>query len=44
VVLEAAALGVPAIVSDACAAKEAIIDGETGLLFDLAMSLTYLLS
>jgi glycosyltransferase involved in cell wall biosynthesis len=33
VVLEAAALGVPAIVSDACAAKEAIIDGETGLLF-----------
>jgi glycosyltransferase involved in cell wall biosynthesis len=33
VVLEAAALGVPAIVSDSCAAKEAIIDGETGLLF-----------
>jgi glycosyltransferase involved in cell wall biosynthesis len=33
VVLEAAALGVPAIVSDSGAAKEAIIDGETGLLF-----------
>ena len=33
VVLEAAALGIPAIVSDACAAKEAIVDGETGLLF-----------
>lgn len=32
-VLEAAACGVPAIVSDACAAKEAIVDGETGLLF-----------
>ena len=33
VVLEAAALGVPSIVSDACAARDAIIDGETGLLF-----------
>ena len=33
VVSEAAALGVPAIVSDACAAREAIVDGETGLLF-----------
>jgi glycosyltransferase involved in cell wall biosynthesis len=33
VVMEAAALGVPAIVSDACAAREAIVDGETGLLF-----------
>lgn len=33
VVLEAAALGVPAIVSDGCAAREAVIDGETGLLF-----------
>ncbi|MEM4203987.1 MAG: glycosyltransferase [Candidatus Methanomethylicaceae archaeon] len=33
VVLEAAALGIPAIVSDGCAAKEAIVDGETGLLF-----------
>jgi glycosyltransferase involved in cell wall biosynthesis len=48
VVLEAAALGVPAIVSDSCAAKEAIVDGETGLLFragdasDLSMKLTLL--
>jgi glycosyltransferase involved in cell wall biosynthesis len=33
VVLEAAALGVPAIVSDACAATDAIVDGETGVLF-----------
>jgi glycosyltransferase involved in cell wall biosynthesis len=33
VVLEAAALGVPAIVSDSCAARDAIIDGETGLVF-----------
>lgn len=33
VVLEAAALGVPAIVSDACAASQAIVDGKTGLLF-----------
>jgi glycosyltransferase involved in cell wall biosynthesis len=48
VVLEAAALGVPAIVSDACAAKDAVTDGETGLLFragdvsDLAAKLTVL--
>jgi len=33
VVQEAAALGVPAIVSDSCAAREAIVDGKTGLLF-----------
>lgn len=33
VVLEAAALGIPSIVSDGCAASEAVIDGETGLLF-----------
>jgi glycosyltransferase involved in cell wall biosynthesis len=32
-VTEAAALGVPAIVSDACAARDAVRDGETGLLF-----------
>jgi len=32
-VSEAAALGVPAIVSDACAAREAVEDGVTGLLF-----------
>jgi glycosyltransferase involved in cell wall biosynthesis len=32
-VLEAAALGIPAIVSDSCAAREAIVDGETGMLF-----------
>jgi len=32
-VWEAAALGVPAIVSDSCAAREAIVDGETGLSF-----------
>lgn len=48
VVMEAAALGVPAIVSDGCAAKEMIIDGETGLLFrrgdieDLAQKLALL--
>ena len=30
---EAAAIGIPAIVSDACAAREAIEDGVTGLLF-----------
>jgi glycosyltransferase involved in cell wall biosynthesis len=47
-VLEAAALGVPAIVSDTCAAREAIVDGETGLLFragdaaDLSSRLTRL--
>jgi glycosyltransferase involved in cell wall biosynthesis len=33
VVSEAAALGVPAIVSNGCAARDSIIDGETGLLF-----------
>ena len=33
VVTEAAALGIAAIVSDDCAARESIIDGETGLLF-----------
>ena len=32
-VTEAAALGVPAIVSDNCAAKNYVIHGETGLLF-----------
>jgi glycosyltransferase involved in cell wall biosynthesis len=48
VVMEAAALGVPAIVSDDCAAKDAIVDGETGLLFrarnsnDLAAKLVLL--
>jgi glycosyltransferase involved in cell wall biosynthesis len=48
VVEEAAALGVPAIVSDACAARETVIDGETGLLFrsgdvlDLSAKLTLL--
>lgn len=33
VVLEAAAKGVPAIVSDGCAARDSIVHGETGLLF-----------
>ncbi|MBK5276432.1 MAG: glycosyltransferase family 4 protein [Desulfuromonadales bacterium] len=33
VVSEAAALGVPSIVSDGCAARDNIIDGKTGLLF-----------
>lgn len=33
VVLEAAALGIPAIVSEDCAAKDGVVDGETGLLF-----------
>jgi glycosyltransferase involved in cell wall biosynthesis len=33
VVLEAAALGLPAIVADGCAASQAIVDGQTGLLF-----------
>jgi glycosyltransferase involved in cell wall biosynthesis len=48
VVSEAAALGVPAIVSDACAARDAVVDGETGLLFragdasDLARKLALL--
>ncbi len=32
-VLEAAAMGVPVIASDECAAKDSIIDGVTGLLF-----------
>lgn len=34
VVSEAAALGVPAIVSNGCAARDSVIDGETGLLFE----------
>ena len=34
VVTEAAALGIPSIVSDTCAARDNIIDGETGLLFE----------
>lgn len=33
VVLEAAALGVPVVVSDGCAAREFVIHGETGLVF-----------
>jgi glycosyltransferase involved in cell wall biosynthesis len=33
VVLEAAALGLPAIVADTCAASQFIVDGKTGLLF-----------
>lgn len=33
VVAESAALGIPAIVSDGCAARELVIDGVTGLLF-----------
>ena len=33
VVAEAASIGVPSIVSDACAASSYILDGETGLLF-----------
>ncbi len=33
VVAEAASLGIPSIVSDACAASSYILDGETGLLF-----------
>jgi glycosyltransferase involved in cell wall biosynthesis len=32
-VIEAAALGVPVVVSDSCAAREAVVNGETGLLF-----------
>jgi glycosyltransferase involved in cell wall biosynthesis len=49
VVLEAAAHGVPAIVSDNCAAREAVLDGVTGLWFkggsvnDLAEKLQLLL-
>jgi len=48
VVMEAAALGVPAIVSDRCAARDSVVDGVTGLLFrtgdvsDLAAKLTLL--
>ena len=47
-VAEAAALGVPAIVSDGCAAREAIQDGVTGFLFkcgdvnDLSKKLAFL--
>ena len=33
VVLEAALRGIPAIVSDSCAARDLIVDGETGLLY-----------
>jgi len=33
VVLEAAALGIPAVVADACAARDLVIDEETGLYF-----------
>jgi glycosyltransferase involved in cell wall biosynthesis len=33
VVLEAAALGVPAVVADSSAARDLVIDGETGLYF-----------
>ncbi len=33
VVLEAAAMGVPAVVADSCAARDLVIDGETGLYF-----------
>ena len=32
-VVEAAARGIPTIVSDVCAARDEIVDGETGLLF-----------
>jgi glycosyltransferase involved in cell wall biosynthesis len=32
-VMEAAALGIPSIVADTCAAREAIVDGVTGLIF-----------
>ena len=35
VVEEAAALGVPSVVSDGCAASEAVLHGETGLHFRL---------
>lgn len=48
VVSEAAALGIPSIVSDGCAARESIIDGENGLLFksgdvnDLAQKISLL--
>jgi glycosyltransferase involved in cell wall biosynthesis len=33
IVLEAAALGIPAIVSEDCAAKDGVVDGVTGLMF-----------
>jgi glycosyltransferase involved in cell wall biosynthesis len=33
VVLEAAAVGVPSIVADSCAARESVVDGVTGLYF-----------
>lgn len=33
VVMEAAALGIPAVVSDGCAARDYVIHGKTGLLF-----------
>lgn len=33
VVLEAAALGIPSVVSDACAARDLVLDGKTGLYF-----------
>ena len=33
VVAEAAALGIPSIVSNGCAARDAVLDGKTGLLF-----------
>lgn len=33
VVLEAAALGVPAVVADSCAARDLVLEGETGLYF-----------
>ena len=33
-VLEALSHGIPAIVSDACAARDEIVDGQTGLLFE----------
>ena len=32
-VLEALSYGIPTIVSDVCAARDEIVDGETGLLF-----------
>lgn len=48
IIKEAAALGVPAIVSDGCAGADSVIDGKTGLLFragdflDLAKKLRFL--
>ncbi len=38
VVLEAAALGIPAIVPDNCAARDSVIDGLTGLWFETGNS------